>query len=156
MEPFCIVKPLDKREREFACASDGFGNRLSYPFFLDGPKDALGHRVVVAIRSAAHAAQAPGGLHKVAAIFRRVGIGCAAQFAEESTPPLTWGELQDLVTKDSQATLSYPLYGRIFRSLAARFPVTWLIQEAGKPGFVALLEKAYFPSEFVLEHPIAR
>ena len=86
--------------------------------------------------------------------FEGLAITCASQFSVRSLPTLTWEGMQELMAKDStQQTMSYPRYGQMFRSIAASFPVAWLVQHAGRADFVALLQSDYLPTEFVLEQP---
>lgn len=79
--------------------------------------------------------------------FEGLAISCSSQFAELPTAMMGWQELKDLIAQDSNGVLSYPLYGRMFRSLAARFPVRWMVEHAAEPGFVGLLDKDYLPRE---------
>lgn len=85
--------------------------------------------------------------------FEGLAILCANQFATPQRPYLTWQELAEKIAQDKKKTLHYPVYRRIFRSLAASFPVKHLVERAGKEGFVDSLEADYLPSDFVLEHP---
>jgi len=88
--------------------------------------------------------------------FEGLALTCASQFSDRPLPTLSWEGMQELMTKDStQQTMSYPLYGQMFRSIAASFPVAWLVQYAGRADFVAVLQNEYLPSEFVLEEPTA-
>jgi hypothetical protein len=84
--------------------------------------------------------------------FEGLAVLCANQFATPERPYLTWRELAELIEQDKKKTLHYPLYRRIFRSLAASFPVRHMVERAGRPGFVDSLERDYLPSDFVLEH----
>jgi len=85
--------------------------------------------------------------------FEGLAITCASQFAENPGRMLSWEQMQDLIARDSKGILSYPLYGQMFRSVVASFPVRWLVHRAGQKGFVDLLKTDYLPSEFVLEKP---
>ncbi|MBI2931257.1 MAG: alpha/beta hydrolase [Planctomycetes bacterium] len=86
--------------------------------------------------------------------FEGLAITCASQFEPSST--LSWPQIQELIVRDAKGPLNYPLYGQMVRSLAASFPIRWLVEYAGRPDFVDLLQREYLPSEFVLEHPADR
>jgi pimeloyl-ACP methyl ester carboxylesterase len=85
--------------------------------------------------------------------FEGLAITCASQFADRPLPWLAWDDLRALMNRDATETLSYPLYGQMFRSLTASFPVKWLVEHAGQSEFSRVLQDEYLPSEFVLETP---
>jgi len=70
--------------------------------------------------------------------FEGLAVVCARQF-EISDPTLTLAEVVSLMGEDSVPRVSYPLYGRIVRSLAARFSLKELILRALESGFPTIL-----------------
>ncbi len=73
--------------------------------------------------------------------FEGLAIACASQFASPPAPALSWDELDELIAKDAAKPLSYPFYGQMFRSLAAKFPVKTLVEHAGRAGFPSELRR---------------
>ena len=69
--------------------------------------------------------------------FEGLAVMCAGQFAT-GEPPLSRAELERLVG-GSTPPVSYPLYGRIVRSLAAHFELRDLLRRASEPGFPVAL-----------------
>lgn len=66
--------------------------------------------------------------------FEGVAIVCAGQF-DDGQPPMTRGELERETGSGRAPAVSYPLYGRIVRSLAAGFSMNVLISRAREEGF---------------------
>ena len=86
--------------------------------------------------------------------FEGLAIACAGQFPGLEQPYLTWEQLAGRVERDSKGIQTYPIYKRMFRSLAASLPVNFLIREAGKGGFFRVyLKKNYLPSTMLIERP---
>ncbi len=89
-------------------------------------------------------------------LFEGLAIVCAGQFPGAKEPYLTWEQLAERVERDKKGIQTYPIYKRMFRSLATSFPVEHLIRAAGKKGFFQQLKRDYLPWEHVLEHPSRR
>lgn len=70
--------------------------------------------------------------------FEGLAVVCAGQF-ESGQPPMGRDEIELLVGPGHTPPVSYPLYGRIVRSLAAAAGVKALIARAADPGFPAVL-----------------
>jgi hypothetical protein len=70
--------------------------------------------------------------------FEGLAVWCSRQF-DGPEPLMTRAEIEELLEEDGQPTVSYPLYGRLVRSLAALFPLRLLLERASKPGFPASL-----------------
>jgi hypothetical protein len=89
----------------------------------------------------------PGPMHRPSAkwFWEGLAVTCASQFGVHSMPLLSWEQLQELMIKasDSKMGLSYDVYGQMFRSVLARFPLQWLIEHAKHDGFADLLAKEY-------------
>jgi hypothetical protein len=66
--------------------------------------------------------------------FEGLAVVCAGQF-ESDQPLLSHGEIVKQVGSGITPAVSYPLYGRIVRSLAAEFETKTLISRAAEPGF---------------------
>lgn len=88
--------------------------------------------------------------------FDGLAIACADQFPAVQKPLLSWEQLMKRVQRDGPGGQSYPIYKRMFRSLAASYPVEHLVRAAGKAGFLSGLKADYLPSEMVFEHPEGR
>jgi hypothetical protein len=73
--------------------------------------------------------------------FEGLAVLCAKQFEAQQTP-LGREELRQLVGSGHSPTVSYPLYGRIARSLVAEFGVRRLVLEAVQPNFPEVLWSA--------------
>jgi hypothetical protein len=54
---------------------------------------------------------------------------------------MTWSQFMDHVGRDREKVISYLVYGKMFRTLALKFPVKDLVRQAADPGFPATLEK---------------
>ena len=87
--------------------------------------------------------------------FEGLAIALAGQFAPPGgkEEPLSWKEIADHAARDREKILWYPVYGRMFRSLATSFPVDTMIAHAYDDDFLDRLSQDYIPSEFVLERP---
>jgi hypothetical protein len=72
--------------------------------------------------------------------FEGLAVACAGQFAEGETP-MTWSEVLAQVGMGKTPRVSYPLYGRLVRSLVAKFGLRPLILHAAEPGFPERLER---------------
>jgi hypothetical protein len=70
--------------------------------------------------------------------FEGLAVVCANQF-EAQPSPLPRDELLQLVGSGRSPAVSYPLYGRIVRTLVAEFGVRRLVLEAAKPDFPEVL-----------------
>ncbi len=70
--------------------------------------------------------------------FEGLAVACAGQF-ETDGPPMGHEELEEQVGNGHTPTVSYPLFGRIVRSLAAEFGMKELIDRASEPGFPEIL-----------------
>ncbi|MEW6367724.1 MAG: hypothetical protein AB1714_24090 [Acidobacteriota bacterium] len=70
--------------------------------------------------------------------FEGLAVTCAGQF-ETDKPPLTLEELHEQVGSGHTPMVSYPLYGRIVRSLGAKYGMKVLIARASEPGFPEVL-----------------
>lgn len=66
--------------------------------------------------------------------FEGLAVTCAGQFDSDG-PPLSLEELKEQVGSGNTPKISYPLYGRIVRSLAAKYGMEALIAGASEPGF---------------------
>lgn len=66
--------------------------------------------------------------------FEGLAVTCAGQF-EKGTLLFNREELQQQVGSGHTPDVSYPLYGRIVRSLAAEFGLEVLVAKASEPGF---------------------
>lgn len=66
--------------------------------------------------------------------FEGLAVACAGQFESED-PPMRREEIEGLVGPGRTPKVSYPLYGRIVRSLAAEFGMRDLVARAAEPGF---------------------
>ena len=66
--------------------------------------------------------------------FEGLAAVCAGQF-DEGEPPMSWDEIEALVGGGRTPRVSYPLYGRLVRSLAASHDLKELIVRAPEPGF---------------------
>jgi|WetSurMetagenome_2_1015567.scaffolds.fasta_scaffold16007_4 hypothetical protein len=70
--------------------------------------------------------------------FEGVAVTCAGQF-ETDEPPLSREELIEQIGGGHTPKVSYPLYGRIVRSLASAYGMKVLIAGASEPGFPEML-----------------
>lgn len=70
--------------------------------------------------------------------FEGLAVVCAGQF-EATGPLLEQEEIQRLVGGTSPPPVSYPLYGRLVRSLAATFEMKALISRAAEAGFPGVM-----------------
>jgi hypothetical protein len=70
--------------------------------------------------------------------FEGLAVVCAGQF-ETGKPPLSREEIELLVGPGRTPPVSYPLYGRIVRSLAAETALKTLMARASDPGFPEVL-----------------
>lgn len=70
--------------------------------------------------------------------FEGLAVTCAGQF-DTDKPPLNLEELKEKVGSGHTPKVSYPLYGRIVRSLAAKYGIKVLIARASEPGFPEIL-----------------
>jgi hypothetical protein len=66
--------------------------------------------------------------------FEGLAVTCAGQFDGGDTP-LTREEIESYVGEGRTPEVSYPLYGRLVRSLAHHFELRVLIERAAEPGF---------------------
>ena len=66
--------------------------------------------------------------------FEGLAIACAGQFVSDH-PPMDRDEIKNAVGAGRTPPVSYPLYGRLVRSLAAEFGVEALVARASHPGF---------------------
>jgi hypothetical protein len=98
------------------------------------------HRLIVhELTHRAHEAVAMARLGSADAMgpvwfFEGLAVMCAGQF-DRGDPPMTEEELAGHIGEARTPAASYPLYGRLVRSLAARHPVGDLITRASQPGF---------------------
>lgn len=67
--------------------------------------------------------------------FEGLAIVCSGQFPGLEEPYLTWEQWAERVARDKDGIQTYPIYKRMFRSLAANFPVERMIRAAGKEDF---------------------
>jgi hypothetical protein len=70
--------------------------------------------------------------------FEGLAVTCAGQF-ESDKPPLSLEELKEQVGSGHTPIVSYPLYGRIVRSLASKYGMKVLIERASEPGFPEIM-----------------
>jgi hypothetical protein len=70
--------------------------------------------------------------------FEGLAVVCAGQFAG-CEPLMTREEIEQQVTGSAVPKVSYPLYGRLVRSLAGQFPLKTLIMRASEIGFPATM-----------------
>ena len=70
--------------------------------------------------------------------FEGLAVDCADQF-DRSEPLLVRDEIESLVGGPSPPPVSYPLYGRLVRSLAATFEMKTLITRAAEAEFPGVL-----------------
>jgi hypothetical protein len=90
------------------------------------------HEIVVTARFGSADAMGP------AWFFEGFAVTCAGQFHSEQGP-MSLVEIQQQVGSHQEPTSSYPLYGRLVRSLAARYGIKLLIESAAQPGFPDML-----------------
>ena len=81
--------------------------------------------------------------------FEGLAILCAGNFltSETAVSRLSWDQFMAYVEKDAHESLSYPIYGRMIRSLTVSFPVGYLIDHARDKDFPASLREGYVRSE---------
>jgi hypothetical protein len=70
--------------------------------------------------------------------FEGLAVDCAGQFDKEE-PPLSREEIETLVGGKATPPVSYPLYGRLVRSLSATIAMKDLITKAPEAGFPGIL-----------------
>ena len=70
--------------------------------------------------------------------FEGLAVTCAGQF-ESDEPLLSLAELNEEVGSGHTPKVSYPLYGRIVRSLASKYGMKVLVARASEPGFPEIL-----------------
>lgn len=75
--------------------------------------------------------------------FEGLAILCAGNFVREGEQRMSWDELIGDVRRSEPKGLSYTIYGYMIRSLAAAFPVKFLVEHAMEKGFPAMLEADY-------------
>lgn len=95
----------------------------------------LAHRAHEAVAIALHGSSEAMG---PSWFFEGLAVTCAGQF-ETDNPPLTLDELQEQVGPGHTPEVSYPLYGRIVRSLEGKYGMKVLIERAAEPGFPGIL-----------------
>ncbi len=66
--------------------------------------------------------------------YEGLAVMCAGQFISDAKP-MTATEILSYVGGDKAPKVSYPLYGRLVRSLALLVPVKTLVEKAAEPGF---------------------
>jgi len=74
--------------------------------------------------------------------FEGLAVTCAGQF-DTDKPPLNLEGLKEQVGSGHTPKVSYPLYGRIVRSLAAKYGMKVLIARASEPEFPEILWSPY-------------
>ena len=70
--------------------------------------------------------------------FEGLAVACAEQFAGKE-PLMTREEIERQVAGNTVPIVSYPLYGRLVRSLAGQFPLKMLIMRASEARFPSIM-----------------
>jgi hypothetical protein len=92
------------------------------------------HESIAIARTGSADAMGPGWF------FEGLAVVCAGQF-DKKEPLLTQDEIDTLVGGKATPPVSYPLYGRLVRSLSARFALKDLVAKASEPEFPRILFK---------------
>jgi len=76
--------------------------------------------------------------------FEGLAIDCSGQFeTQTAAPSADWAGLDDVIARADADALTppiYPQYATLFRTLATRLDLAWMIRSAGRDDFVEHLE----------------